>query len=142
MVSVAEIKTINSKQNINSRLSVADRLQKYTFRSIRQIIIHVLVAILLAIILYVCLQSIVTISSNYFVAIMSAMTAASGALLAITIVVANFYGIHVTDWRDKLVEQMRQQRAEAEQAAQQAELAQMQAQTLNQTAGAQAQLQA
>lgn len=42
---------------------------------------------------------------------MSSMSATSGALLAITIAVSNFYSFHVTEWRDKLIEQLVHARA-------------------------------
>lgn len=99
---------MNSKQGNSNELSVADRLQKYTFRSKRQVLIHVLITFMLATVLYFSLQGRVTMTSSAFVAIMSAMSAASGALLAITIAVANFYSVHVIDWRDKLIERLSQ----------------------------------
>lgn len=90
------------------RLSIADRLQKYTFRSLKQIMIHVVVSFMLAIILYFVLSDRMSVSNDNFVAITASMTAASGALLAVTIALASFYSLHVTDWRDKLIERLAQ----------------------------------
>lgn len=86
--------------------SLTDKLQAYAFRSTRQIIIHVLLSIVVVLILYFGLLNKLSISETYFVTITSSMSAASGALLAVTIALATFYGLHVTNWRDKLVDKL------------------------------------
>ena len=90
--------------------SLTDKLQEYAFRSTRQVIIHVLLSIVVALILYFSLLGKLSISETYFVTITSSMSAASGALLAITIALATFYGLHVTNWRDKLVHELAEAR--------------------------------
>jgi len=89
----------------------SDRLEKYAFRSVRQILLHLPASAVLAAIVGLFLGCTITVSASHFVAIVSSMSAASGALLAITIAVATFYSRHETDSRDKLIEKLAQERA-------------------------------
>lgn len=86
--------------------SLIDSLQAYAFRSTRQVILHVFLSTVVALILYLSLTDKLSISETYFVTITSSMSAASGALLAVTIALATFYSLHTTNWRDKLVDKL------------------------------------
>lgn len=86
-------------------------MDRYAFRSARQVVIHVLASIVIALVLYFSLHSKLSVPETYFVTITSSMSAASGALLAVTIALATFYGLHLTNWRDRLVDKLTEARA-------------------------------
>jgi cell division protein FtsL len=98
MVTDAEI-----KKQTRKKLNIIDRLQGYAVRTFLQLLIHSLVAVFLASILGFVLGNYLSISINNFVAIISSTSAASGALLAISLALATFWARHVTDWRDRLI---------------------------------------
>ncbi len=98
------------KNRNGSTLSMTDKLQRYAFRSTTQVAIHAVASIAVAIVLYFLLHSKVSVPETYFVTVTSSMSAASGALLAVTIALATFYGLHVTNWRDKLVDKLAEAR--------------------------------
>lgn len=98
------------KKQIRKRLNIVDRLQGYAVRTFRQLLIHSLVALFLAAILGFVLGSYLSVSINNFVAIISSTSAASGALLAISLALATFWARHVTDWRDKLMHKLSEDR--------------------------------
>lgn len=89
-----------------------DFFNKYALRSFRQVLIHVSIAIILAILLVFILDSRISIGANSFVSIVSSMAAISGALLAISLALFFFFCRHITDWRDKLTEKLIQGRAD------------------------------
>lgn len=91
---------------------MVDFFDKYALRSFRQVLIHVSVAIVLAILLGFILGNRISIGANSFVSIVSSMAAISGALLAISLALFFFFSRHITDWRDKLTEKLIQGRAE------------------------------
>jgi len=91
--------------------SLTDKLQAYAFRSTKQVVIHILLSFVVALILYFGLLGKLSIDETHFVTITSSVSAASGALLAITIALATFYGLHVTNWRDNLVDELAEARA-------------------------------
>ncbi|MBI2852213.1 MAG: hypothetical protein HYX84_03810 [Chloroflexi bacterium] len=97
MVTNASIKEQTSKN-----LNIIDKLQRYAVRTFRQLLVHSLVAVLLSFLGYV-LGNYVSVSVNNFVAITSSTSAASGALLAVSLALATFWARHVTDWRDRLI---------------------------------------
>lgn len=100
------MKSKTSKNRDGNPLSMTDKLQRYAFRSTTQVIIHVLASVIVALVLYFLLHDKLSIPETHFVTITSSMSAASGALLAVTIALATFYGLHVTNWRDKLVDKL------------------------------------
>lgn len=85
-------------------LRITDKCEKYTFRSTTQVVVHVLVSIIMALVIYLLLRNTVGVSETSFVTITSSMTAASGALLAVTIALAVYYSLTAMNWRDKLVD--------------------------------------
>ncbi|MFC1938927.1 hypothetical protein ACFLWM_02085 [Chloroflexota bacterium] len=87
---------------------MTDSLERYAFRSYKQLFIHLSIAIALAIILGNCLYGRILTDTGSFVSITSAMTAASGALLSITLIVFFFYSRSLTDSRDKFNEKLAQ----------------------------------
>lgn len=101
-----------SKERDSKKDSMSDKLQRYAFRSTRQIFFHVAAAIVLAILLSFILGSRISISVNSFVSIVSSMGTISGVLLAISLALFFFFSRHATDWRDKLTEKLMQGRAE------------------------------
>jgi len=98
------------KKPIRKKLNIIDRLQGYAVRTFRQLLIHSLVAAFLALILGFVLCNHLSVSINNFVAIISATSAASGALLAISLALATFWARHVTDWRDRLIHELKEDR--------------------------------
>lgn len=92
-------------------------LEKSAIPSFKHVLLHFGIAILLLVVvvlLYVFLDIQVTISANTFVAVTSAMAAASGALLAISLALAIFFSRYVTDWRDRLIDGLERSQAELE----------------------------
>lgn len=83
-------------------------LDKYAVRTFRQVVIHSIVTLVLFVLLYFMLGERISIATVSFVGIMSSMAAASGALLAVSLALAMFFGRHIIDWRDKLIEGLRQ----------------------------------
>ena len=103
MVTDASIKEQTSKN-----LDIFDKLQRYAVRTFRQLLVHSLVAALLSIILGFILCNYISVSTNNFVAIISSSSAASGALLAVSLALATFYAKHITDWRDRLIHELKE----------------------------------
>lgn len=86
-------------------------LDKYAIRSFLQLLVHVVIAIGLAILLYFLIDSSrVIIQSSNFVTIMSSIAAASGALLAISLAFATFMSRFADDWRERIIERLQKQR--------------------------------
>ena len=100
---------MTSKTGINrdgATLSITDKLQRYTFRSMTQVVVHVLASSVVALVLYFLLHDKLSILETYFVTITSSMSAASGALLAVTIALASYYSLNAINWRDRLVDEL------------------------------------
>jgi len=92
-------------------------LEKSAISSFKRVLLHFGIAILLLVVfvlLYAFLDIQVTMSANNFVTVTSAMAAASGALLAISLVLATFFSRYVTDWRDRLIDGLERSQAELE----------------------------
>lgn len=87
-------------------LRITNKLERYTFRSTTQVVVHVLVSIIIATVIYLLLRNTVGVPETYFVTITSSMSAASGALLAVTIALAGYYSLPAMNWRDKLVDEL------------------------------------
>ena len=87
-------------------------VSKYALRSFKQVLTHAIIAIVLALLFYFLASNTIKISGNAFVAIMTSITAASGALLAVSLVFATFMGRYVTDWRDRIFERFGRERDE------------------------------
>ncbi len=102
MVTDAEI-----KKQLRKKLNIIDRLQEYAVRTFRQLLVHSLVAVFLSALLGFVLGDYLSVSINNFVAIISSTSAASGALLAVSLALATFWARHVTDWRDRLTTKLR-----------------------------------
>jgi hypothetical protein len=102
------------KEKTNKNINITDRLQRYTVRTFWQLLIHVIVAIALSIFLGVFISKYVVINSSSFTVIASSMSAASGVLLAVSITLATFYSRHVTDWRDRLIQRLMEDRERLE----------------------------
>ncbi|MGB2877174.1 MAG: hypothetical protein WBB97_03980, partial [Dehalococcoidales bacterium] len=78
----------------------------------KRALIYTLIAIMLSLLFYFLAGNIIKISSNNFVAIMSSTSAASGALLAVSIAFYTFLGRYMADWRDRLYERFIKERDE------------------------------
>lgn len=89
--------------------SVISLLDQIALRSFRQVLIHVCVAVGLAILFYFWVGGTITISGNNFVTIMSSIAAASGALLAVSLAFATFMSRFMTDSRERLIERLQRQ---------------------------------
>jgi hypothetical protein len=92
-------------------------LERSAVPSYKHVLFHFGIAILLLVVfilLYTCLDIQISISANAFVAITSAMAAASGALLAISLALATFFSRYVTDWRDRLIDALERGQTELE----------------------------
>ena len=87
-------------------LRTIDKLERYAFRSTTQVVVHVLASIVVALALYFLLRDKISVPETYFVTITSSMSAASGALLAVTIALASYYSLNAMNWRDKLVDKL------------------------------------
>jgi len=94
-----------SKLNSNI-LGIADKLERYALRSKTQVVIHVLASIVVASLLYFLLRYKLNVPETYFVTITSSMSAASAALLAITIALGSYYSLNAINWRDKLIDKL------------------------------------
>lgn len=81
-------------------------------RSFRQVSVHILIAIGLATIAHFMIGNRLGISRDNFVAIMSSIAAASGALLAVSLAFAIFMGRYIADWRERLIDRLRHDREE------------------------------
>ncbi len=90
----------------SSILGIVDKLDRYALRSKTQIVIHVLALIAVASLLYFLLPSKLSVSEIHFVTITSSMSAASAALLAITIALGSSYGLNAINSRDKLIDNL------------------------------------
>ena len=95
-------------------LAMIDFLEKYALRSFKQVLMHTCTAVGLALLIYFLLSDKVYISNSNFVTIMSSVTAASGVLLAVSLAFATFMGRYMTDWRERLIERLRQGREKLE----------------------------
>lgn len=96
---------IHSKLKSNI-LGIADKLDRYALRSKTQVVIHVLAPIVLASLLYFLLSHKLSVPETYFVTITSSMSAASAALLAVTIALGSYYSLNAINWRDKLIDKL------------------------------------
>ncbi len=94
-----------SKLNSNI-LGIADKLDRYALRSKTQVVIHVLASVVVASLLYFFLRYKLNVPETYFVTITSSMSAASAALLAVTIALGSYYSLNAINWRDKLIDKL------------------------------------
>lgn len=90
-------------------LAMINFLDKHAFRSLKQLVIHACVAVGVAVLFYFLLINKVSINAENFVTIMSSITIAAGALLAVSVAFATFMGRYMTDWRERLFERLRQE---------------------------------
>lgn len=104
----------NSKERISQKLNIIDKLQKYAVRSYRQLLIHIFVAISLAVLFSIFLACAYIIREDSFVAIISSMSAASAVLLAVSLALATFFSRHIMDWTDRLVYNLKEDRERLE----------------------------
>lgn len=81
-------------------------LERYAIPSFKHVVIHSCIAIVLLVIFFLTLKNLVIISGGSFVSITSSISAASGALLAISLALATFFSRYITDWRDKLIDKL------------------------------------
>lgn len=87
--------------------NIIGAIEKYAIPSFKHIGIHLSVAIVLCLVLFLLvLKGRYVIGATSFVIITSSISAASGALLAISLALATFFSRHITDWRDKLVDRL------------------------------------
>jgi len=100
------MKSKTGKNRDGATLSMTDKLQRYAFRSITQVAVHVLASSVVALVLYFLLHGKLSVLETYFVTITSSMSAASGALLAVTIALASYYSLNAINWRDRLVDEL------------------------------------
>ncbi len=87
--------------------NIIGAIEKYAIPSFKHIGIHASVAIVLCLVLFILVfkgRSVIGVTS--FVTITSSISAASGALLAISLALATFFSRHITDWRDKLIDRL------------------------------------
>lgn len=89
-------------------IEMGNFLDKYAVRTYRQVLIHSIVTLVLFVLLYFTLGERISIATISFVAIMSSMAAACGALLAVSLALAMFFSRHIIDWRDRLIEALRE----------------------------------
>ena len=89
-------------------IEMGNFLDKYAVRTYRQVLIHSIVTLVLFVLLYFTLGERISIATVSFVAIMSSMAAACGALLAVSLALAMFFSRHIIDWRDRLIEALRE----------------------------------
>lgn len=89
-------------------------LDKYAIRSFLQLLVHIVIALGLAILLYLLIDGRVIIQSSNFVTIMSSIAAASGALLAVSLAFATFMSRFMIDWRDRSFDKLQIQREKFE----------------------------
>lgn len=94
------------KKQTSKNLNIIDKLQRYAVRTFLQLLIHSLVAVLLSVFLGFALVNLISVNVNNFVVIISSASAASGALLAVSLALATFFARHVTDWRDRLIKKL------------------------------------
>lgn len=99
---------MNNSTLVNQKLNIIDKIQKYAIRTYKQLFVHILVIIILAIIVGVLLSNDYIISANSFVVIISSMSAAAGVLLAVSLALATFFSRHLTDWRDRLIYKLKE----------------------------------
>lgn len=90
----------------SSIIGIADKLDRYALHSKTQVVIHVLALIAVASILYFLFRYKLSVPETYFVTIVSSMSAASAALLAITIALGSYYSLNAINWRDKLLDKL------------------------------------
>jgi len=81
-------------------------LEKCAIPSFKHVTIHLCIAIVLLVIFFMTLKDLAVIGGGSFVSITSSISAASGALLAISLALAIFFSRYITDWRDKLVDRL------------------------------------
>lgn len=101
-----------SRKEIYKKMRIEIFISKYALRSFKQVLIHTIIAIVLALLFYFLAGNIIKMSGNAFVTIMSSLAAASGALLAVSIAFYTFMGRYMTDWRDRVYERLKQERNE------------------------------
>jgi len=85
-------------------------LDRCAIRSFSQLFIHLMIAIVMAVLIFFLVNDRVIISSGDFVTIMSSSATASGVLLAVFLAFATFMSKYATDWREKLIERLFVQR--------------------------------
>lgn len=74
------------------------KLDQISVRSYTQVVVHVLIGLALAVVLYYCRFVGPAISDSSLVIILAAVAAASGALLAVSVALGIFSSQHYTDW--------------------------------------------
>ena len=119
LVTIVKVPHVEEPENQGKSLpnKIIGFLERSAIPSFKHVLLHFGIAILLLVVvvlLYVFLDTQVTISANTFVTVTSAMAAASGALLAISLALATFFSRYVTDWRDRLIDGLERSQAELE----------------------------
>lgn len=92
----------------NQKLNIIDKLQMYAIRTNKQLVVHILVIVILAIIVSVFLGNFYVISVNNFVVIISSMSAVAAVLLAVSLALVTFFGRHIMDWGDRLTYKLKE----------------------------------
>ncbi|MGB2815467.1 MAG: hypothetical protein WBC75_10355, partial [Dehalococcoidales bacterium] len=105
-----DIKQIREQTHKEMRIPIF--ISQFVISSFKRALIYTLIAIMLSLLFYFLAGNIIKISSNNFVAIMSSTSAASGALLAVSIAFYTFLGRYMADWRDRLYERFIKERDE------------------------------
>lgn len=103
-----------SPNEVDMKLNIIDKLQRYAIRTYWQLLTHIVIAIVLAAIAGVLLGYKQVIGANSFVVIVSSMSAVSGVLLAVSLSLAIFFSRHIIDWRDRLIHKLIEDRERIE----------------------------
>jgi hypothetical protein len=82
---------------------IIEFVSKYSFRSSKQILLHLAFSAAIAIVVYLFGADNLVVKQQGFLPVISAIGTVSGALLAAIIAISTFYSRYVTDWRDRLV---------------------------------------
>ena len=96
-------------------MKFANVLERFAFRSPRQIGIHILIAIVIAVILALTLSNKIVIYNYNFVTIVSSIATIAGVLLAVTFALVSFFSIRKTEEREWLLERLERARVKVRQ---------------------------
>ena len=94
--------------------TIIGTIERYTTPSYRHLLVHLMVAVILSLVVYIFLGSKATVSSNIYISLVGSLAASSGALIAISMGLGTFFSRHVIDWRDKLFDDLKKNQAELE----------------------------
>jgi hypothetical protein len=97
--------------------NIVGAIEKYAVSSYKLVLIHFFVAIALLLLIRFIGNFDgfdLNIKQAYFVTITSSLSASAAALLAVSLALATFFSRYVTDWRDKLIAELRQNQSALE----------------------------